>query len=121
VSKPILTESKSVFAPRGTATYTPKWSIVVLAVACLGVLKFNGPGAKTSAAGETPPGETAAAALLLPPVQNKLQTNPPPTRASGGHEKDQIVTVRVKGALVPAGKHVGFRAVRIDDEKSKNQ
>jgi hypothetical protein len=47
VNKPTLTTSKSVFVPRGTATYTPKWSIVVLAVACLGVLKLNGLREKT--------------------------------------------------------------------------
>jgi len=53
-SAPTLIASKSVFVPRGTATYTPKWSIVVLAVACFGVLKFNGLHGKTEPARERP-------------------------------------------------------------------
>jgi hypothetical protein len=54
-----------VFAPRGTS-YTPKWSIVVLALACLGVLKFNDPRGKPAVAREPP-----AAAPFLPTVENK--------------------------------------------------
>src|SRR5258705_6480629 len=54
--------------PRGTATYTPKWSIVVLTLACLGVLKFNGFGWKT-----TTDRETSSAESLLPTVENKAR------------------------------------------------
>jgi formylglycine-generating enzyme len=80
LNKPILIESKSVFAPRGTATYTPKWSIVVLALACLGVLilKFNIPGGKTTDARETVGSETPAAAAFLPTVENKARPRRPP-------------------------------------------
>jgi hypothetical protein len=82
VNKPFLIESKTVFVPRGTATYTPKWSIVVLAVACLGVLKFNGPRAKTSAGWETSEGKTAAsetvgAASLPTPIETTSQIHAP--------------------------------------------
>jgi hypothetical protein len=77
VNKPILTESKSVFAPRGTATYTPKWSIVVLAVACLGVLKFNSPGARTPFGREISARVTPAAPSRPPEVENKSIRVPP--------------------------------------------
>ena len=77
MNKPILIESKSVFAPRGTATYTPKWSIVVLAVACLGVLKFHGPAAKTSVGRSLSLRETVAAAPRVPAVENTSSRLPP--------------------------------------------
>ena len=78
MNKSVVLDSKSVFAPRGTATYTPKWSIVVLALACLGVLKFNGPGAKTSTGPETAVRDTIAAASLPAPMGTKSQLIAPP-------------------------------------------
>jgi hypothetical protein len=72
MSKPLVISSRSVFVPRGTATYTPKWSIVVLAVACLGVLKFYGPGVKTTAESETPPPQKS---LAVPEVGFSSATN----------------------------------------------
>ena len=77
MNMPILIESKSVFAPRGTATHTPKWSIVVLAVACLGVLKFNGPAAKTSVGSSLSLRETVAAAPRFAAVENISGRVPP--------------------------------------------
>jgi hypothetical protein len=71
VNKPTLITSKSVFLPRGTATYTPKWSIVVLAVACLGVLKFNGLRAKTDRA-------RPSTASFFPIIESKTVPNVPP-------------------------------------------
>jgi hypothetical protein len=77
VNKPTLT-SKSVFVPRGTATYTPKWSIVVLAIACFGVLKLNGLHGKTENSRERP-----STASFLPIVETKTVPNRlPPERVS---------------------------------------
>jgi hypothetical protein len=86
MSKSILIESKTVFAPRGTATYTPKWSIVVLALACLGVLKFNGPGSKTFV-GSMPfelklPARETIAPALPPLVETKPKLLAPPKASS---------------------------------------
>ena len=57
----------------------------MLAVACLGVLKFNGPGAKTSAARETSERRPAASQTVAPlpaPIETKTQLQAPP-KASG--------------------------------------
>jgi formylglycine-generating enzyme required for sulfatase activity len=74
MSRPVSISSKAVFAPRGTSTYTPKWSIVVLAIACLGVLRFNVPRRETPIAREGP----VAAAPFLPTLENKTRPNLPP-------------------------------------------
>jgi hypothetical protein len=82
MSKPLVISSRSVFVPRGTATYTPKWSIVVLALACLGVLKFYGPGVKTTAESETPPPQGS---LAVPEVGFPAGTNQANELARDGH------------------------------------
>jgi hypothetical protein len=119
MSKPIRIASKSVFAPRGTATYTPKWSIVVLALACLGVLKFYGPGEKTSATREA-----QSAASFLPTVEKKIwPTRPSPEAPDAridGHPKHHILATRGKGEVTTGSNHLGFRCVMTDDENSKN-
>jgi len=82
MSKPLVISSRSVFVPRGTATYTPKWSIVVLAVACLGVLKFYGPGVKIRAESETPPPQKS---LAVPEVGFSTGTNQANESAGNSH------------------------------------
>jgi hypothetical protein len=121
MSKPIRIASKSVFAPRGTATYTPKWSIVVLALACLGVLKFYGPGEKTPALRET---RSAVSASFLPTIENKGRPSDPPPAAPGavikGHPRHHLLATPGKGEVTTGSNHLGFRWVKTDDEKSKN-
>lgn len=94
MNKSILIESKTVFAPRGTATYTPKWSIVVLAVACLGVLKFNGPGAKTPVGHDMSLGETVAAAPRAPALKNTSSRVPPIARSAETNSIGTGIVVR---------------------------
>jgi hypothetical protein len=78
--------------PRGTATYTPKWSIVVLAVACLGVLKYNGLYGKSDPARERP-----ATASFLPVIETKQgPNNPYGSRSEGSNHINSAAMDHVK-------------------------
>jgi len=72
MSRPRSGSSKSAFSPRAVSSHPLKWSIVVLAIGCVGVVLFHAQRQKAATAGET-----ASAETFLATVENKTKPSEP--------------------------------------------
>jgi formylglycine-generating enzyme required for sulfatase activity len=71
MSKPRSGASRSVVAPRAVSSHALKWSIVVLAIACVGVVLLRAHRERTASA------RAASAETFLPTIENKIKPSEP--------------------------------------------
>src|SRR5262245_5009531 len=70
MSKPRSGASRSVVSPRTVSSHALKWSVVVLAIACVGVVLLRAQRDKTASG-------RASAEIFLPTVENKIKPSEP--------------------------------------------